>query len=481
MRGMALTTDEPTHAEPPHDTGPTPMDVDSLESLVKARQTRRDGWTLLIWAFAAVALFASAVAVGFGMRAIDESKQNVAGGAAAGSATQVSLTEFSISPVMITASQAGGLDIVNSGTVEHNVAVQGTDVRTAMIPAGGSAHLDLSALEPGTYTVFCEVAGHQASGMQAMLHLGAGSAAGSVGADSSGSAAAMTPEQMDQAMEASMTAFPAATEGLGGQVLAPTILADGTKQFDLTTAVTKWQVSPDKTVEAMTYNGTVPGPTIKVDPGDHVKVVLHNEMPQSTSIHFHGLTTPNSMDGVTYATQDPVKTGETFTYEWTVQDTPAVGMYHSHHNAVEQVPDGLAGAFIVGEEPVPAGVTVSQEQVMVLDDSGVIGYALNGKSFPATTPFVAEQGDWVEVHYMNEGSQIHPMHLHGMPQMVIAKDGMPLATPSMEDTVTVAPGERYTVLIHATEVGTWVWHCHILPHAENENGMYGMVTALVVQ
>lgn len=278
-----------------------------------------------------------------------------------------------------------------------------------------------------------------------------------------------------------MTAFPAATEGLGGQVLAPTILADGTKQFDLTTAVTKWQVSPDKTVEAMTYNGTVPGPTIKVDPGDHVKVVLHNEMPQSTSIHFHGLTTPNSMDGVTYATQDPVKTGETFTYEWTVQDTPAVGMYHSHHNAVEQVPDGLAGAFIVGEEPVPAGVTVSQEQVMVLDDSGVIGYALNGKSFPATTPFVAEQGDWVEVHYMNEGSQIHPMHLHGMPQMVIAKDGMPLATPSMEDTVTVAPGERYTVLIHATEVGTWVWHCHILPHAENENGMYGMVTALVVQ
>ena len=64
---------------------------------------------------------------------------------------------------------------------------------------------------------------------------------------------------------------------------------------------------------------------------------------------------------------------------------------------------------------------------------------------------------------------------------VIAKDGYPLANPSTEDTVTVAPGERYTVLIHATEPGTWVWHCHILPHAENENGMYGMVTALVVQ
>ena len=82
---------------------------------------------------------------------------------------------------------------------------------------------------------------------------------------------------------------------------------------------------------------------------------------------------------------------------------------------------------------------------------------------------------------MNEGTQIHPMHLHGMGQLVIAKDGYPLANPEEEDTVTVAPGERYTVLVHATEVGTWVWHCHILPHAENANGMFGMVTALIVQ
>ena len=92
------------------------------------------------------------------------------------------------------------------------------------------------------------------------------------------------------------------------------------------------------------------------------------------------------MDGTTDVTQDPVKPGADFTYEWTVQSTPAVGMYHSHHDAVKQVPDGLPGAFIVGNEPVPAGVTVNQEQVMMLDDSGVIGYALNGKSFPRRHP-----------------------------------------------------------------------------------------------
>jgi manganese oxidase len=478
---MSLSTDEPTHE-------PAPLDLDALESQLKARQTRRDGWTLMIWAFAAVALFASAVAIGFGMRAIDESKQGGGAGAAgaAGPAAQVTLKEFSITPLMISASQSGGVDITNNGNVEHNFAVQGTDLKTAMIPAGGSAHLDLSSLAPGTYTVLCQVAGHQAAGMQAMLHLGAGStpglgAAGSAAGDSSSAATTMSPEQMDAEMKASLAAFPAKTAGLGGQVLAPTVLADGTKQFDLTAAVTDWEVSPGKTVKAMTYNGTVPGPTIKVNPGDKVKVVLHNNLPQSTSIHFHGLLTPNSMDGTTYVTQDPVKTGETFTYEWTVQNTPAVGMYHSHHNAVEQVPDGLAGAFLVGDEPVPAGVTVSQQQVMVLDDSGVIGYAINGKSFPATAPIVAKQGDWVEVNYMNEGTQIHPMHLHGMEQMVIAKDGNPLATPELEDTITVAPGERYTVLIHATELGTWVWHCHILTHAENEHGMFGMVTALVVQ
>jgi FtsP/CotA-like multicopper oxidase with cupredoxin domain len=351
-----------------------------------------------------------------------------------------------------------------------------------MIDPGSSAPLDLSSLAPGDYTVSCLVAGHAAAGMTAKLHLTAGSGSASgTSAGATPTTMAMTQAQMDAAMKASMAAFPAATAGLGAQPLAPTVLADGTKQFELTAAYTDWEVSPGKTVKAMTYNGTVPGPTLKVDPGDKVRIILHNKLDQSTSIHFHGITTPNSMDGTTYVAQDPVLPGADFTYEWTAQSTPAVGMYHSHHEAYQQVPDGLAGAFLIGDEPVPAGVTVSQHNEMVLDDSGVIGFALNGKSFPATAPYVANQGDWIEVDYMNEGTMIHPMHLHGMGQLVIAKDGYPVATPQEEDTVTVAPGERYTVLIHATEVGTWVWHCHILTHAENADGMFGMVTALIVK
>ena len=61
------------------------------------------------------------------------------------------------------------------------------------------------------------------------------------------------------------------------------------------------------------------------------------------------------MDGVPDVTQDPIKPGETFTYDF-VANGPAVGMYHSHHHAEHQVPDGLLGAFLVGDEPLPAGV-----------------------------------------------------------------------------------------------------------------------------
>ena len=451
------------------DEHPTAFDLESADE-----PTAREAYAFVLTLFGLFGVIALVVALVIGPGKSDGTVTSST------DASAVTLSDFAIAPTAITAVNGAGIHVTNKGNVQHNLAVEGTTYATPMIDPGKSAHLDLSGLLPGDYTVICQVPGHKDAGMKATLHLTAGQGASTVAAATSDtmdmSSSSMTPEQMDKAMKDSIAAFPAKTEGLGAQVLAPTVLPDGTKQFELTAAVTKWEVSPGKTVDAMTYNGTVPGPTIKVDPGDHVKIVLHNKLPESTSIHFHGLITPNAMDGTTDVTQDPVTPGSDFTYEWTVQSTPADGMYHSHHDAV-----GLAGAFLVGSEPLPAGVTVSQEQVMILDDSGTISYAINGKSFPATAPIVANQGEWIEVHYMNEGTQIHPMHLHGMAQTVIAKDGYPLTNPQDEDTVTVAPGERYTVLVHATEPGTWVWHCHILPHAENDQGMFGMVTALVVK
>ena len=90
----------------------------------------------------------------------------------------------------------------------------------------------------------------------------------------------------------------------------------------------------------------------------------------------------------------------------------------------------------------------------------------------------------MEIHYLNEGQQIHPMHLHGLPQLVIAKDGNPLPAPYLADTVNVGPGERYTVLVKPTAdpAGAWAWHCPILSHAEHaDETTFGMVTTFIVK
>jgi FtsP/CotA-like multicopper oxidase with cupredoxin domain len=145
------------------------------------------------------------------------------------------------------------------------------------------------------------------------------------------------------------------------------------------------------------------------------------------------------------------------------------------------MPNGMFGTIIVGQPPVPGDVAIAQRIPMVLNDSGTIGFSLNGKSFPATAPIVANAGDWVLIDYFNEGSQYHPMHLHQFDQVVVAEDGFAVPQPYTVDTLNVGPGNRFTVLVHLDKPGTWVWHCHILPHVESDSGMFGMVTAVVVK
>jgi FtsP/CotA-like multicopper oxidase with cupredoxin domain len=209
--------------------------------------------------------------------------------------------------------------------------------------------------------------------------------------------------------------------------------------------------------------------------GDRVRIVLHNQLEVPTTLHSHGLIVPNAMDGVPGITQPALLPGESFTYEFTVRNAGS-HMYHSHFTAQRQVPMGLLGAFIVED---PSEPEVDLDMAMVLND-GPLGFTINGKGFPATLPIVATQGQLVRVRYMNEGLQIHPMHLHGLPQQVVARDGYLLDQPYWEDTVLVAPGQRVDVLIRASELGAWAFHCHVLSHAESDEGMFGMVTALIV-
>ncbi len=253
------------------------------------------------------------------------------------------------------------------------------------------------------------------------------------------------------------------------------------KVFHLTCQEIDWEPIPGMVVPAMAYNGMVPGPEIRVTEGDRIRVLCTNEMPsQSTAIHWHGVFVPNAMDGVPFITQPLIKPGETFTYEFTVRVGNAGShMYHSHHNAAEQVTRGLMGAFVIEAADKTNEPVVTADYTMILNDSAM-GYTLNGRSFPHTQPISVTLGDKIRVRYMNEGLMIHPMHLHGMPQLVYAKDGWKLPVPYLCDTVNIAPGERYDVIIDCTEPGIWAYHCHILTHAESRDGMLGMVTVLIV-
>ncbi len=399
----------------------------------------------------------------------------------------VSLSEFAIKGQLTVPAGEVILSVSNKGSMAHNLVVPGVDGRTPDFGPGQTRTLNLGTLEPGTYEMFCDLPGHKESGMVTeLVVVGEGTEIVDQGGDEPDFQA------LDNAMMESMLAFPAETEGRGNPILAPTeVLADGTKVFDLTTSIVDWEVEPGKLVKAWTYNGVVPGPRIQLDRDDHVQIRIDNQLPMGTDVHWHGVHTPNDQDGVAPYTQDLIEPGEKFTYEFTVDDD-AIGMYHAHNHSQMQVVNGLFGAITIGENPIPygqtfSGVTIPEDLVlavdepMVLNDAGTIGLSLNGKSFPATEPLVLKQGDWVSITYYNEGLQIHPMHLHQFPQLVYAKDGIPLDHAYWVDTLNVAPGERYTVLFRVDDPGTWVWHCHILTHVEREDGMFGMVTAIVVQ
>jgi len=463
-------------------------------------QTQNGGALVLAVFVSLVAVLLGGVGVAYGVRGINADN---GGGSGAPTSVQVTLSEFKIAPATVSVATGGVLELANIGSVEHNLVVQGheNDNKSPNVAAGKTGQLSLAGLAAGDYKIYCSIAGHRAAGMEAALEVVKGGSGGAATAMAGHSMTdpvmnhdstaidpfALTEEQkraradyMDETMDARNALFPAKTLGSGGQLLEPR-LDNGVKVFDLTAEVVKWEVEPGKTVNAWTYNGQVPGPKLHVNVGDTVRINLTNNLPESTALHFHGISDiPIKMDGVPPITQDPIKPGESFTYEFTPKRA-AVAMYHSHHNAQVQVPSGMAGELLVGDMPIPAGIPQPVwKDSMNLYDAGTIGYAINGKSFPATAPFTAKLGDWIQMTYLNEGLQIHPMHLHGPRQLVIAIDGEPLTTPYWEDTVNVAPGQRVTVLVKADNPGAWAWHCHILNHAEGPDGMFGMVTALII-
>lgn len=471
--------------------------------------------TLLARIAIAVSVFALVMV---GIVAVNDGGGSEGEAAADAGPVPMALTEFALTPSSITVPKGGSIALSNNGTMAHNVAVLDTPIKSSDLAAGATETLDLSSLDPGTYEIFCAIPGHKDSGMTGTLTItdgGAGSevaAGGGEAADHSTHGGANIGElegsdplakSMNKEFEDAMSGgvetymeiakqYAAGEIDAGNKKLEPEVLEDGTKKFNLTAAITDWEVSPGNVVKAWTYNGMAPGPWIRLEPGDKVQVDLTNNLPISTDIHWHGIDVPFEQDGLAPITQDYIRPYETYTYEFTVPNHPQLGMYHAHMHGEEAVLNGLFAVIQVGDVDlprgrsiagvdVPADLQVDQEIPMVLNDAGVIGLSLNAKAFPSTEPIVAKKGEWVLIHYYNEGLVGHPMHLHRQPHLVVAKDGYPLAEPYRVDTVWISPGERYSVLVKAEDVGTWAFHCHILNHAESADGLMGMVTTMIVE
>lgn len=295
-------------------------------------------------------------------------------------------------------------------------------------------------------------------------------------------------------------AAPIIPEGVqGNRPLEPKIV-DGVKVFDLTARVVQWHILPDVKVAAYVYNDQLPGPQLRVRPGEKLRINFKNELPEPTTIHWHGLILDNAMDGVPFISQPPVQPGGTFVYEFAAPDSPGTFFYHTHFAADRQDILGLHGAFVVEDVQAPAKYAV--DQLILLNEHRVVGgktypamdfdnmlpnyFSINGKSFPSTQSVKAKVGDKVLFRFVGSGQFIHPMHIHGGPFEIIATDGYPVPPGARltKDTVLIGPGERYDVVWTARKPGKWLMHCHITHHLTNDGkevmGAGGLTTVIEV-
>ncbi len=137
------------------------------------------------------------------------------------------------------------------------------------------------------------------------------------------------------------------------------------KVFRLVVEDVKFEISPGKTIEGWGFNGTIPGPTIRVREGDRIRIVLSNKTKDEHTIHIHGQFKPLIMDGVPYLSQEPVRKGESYTYEFTVRN-PGTHWYHCHVDSGHHVDMGMYGAFIV--EPKKEKLKFDREYTLILDE-----------------------------------------------------------------------------------------------------------------
>jgi FtsP/CotA-like multicopper oxidase with cupredoxin domain len=253
----------------------------------------------------------------------------------------------------------------------------------------------------------------------------------------------------------------------------------GVKVFHLIAEPVRRKIAPFKTIDAWGYNGTSPGPTIQVQQGDRVRVIFENKLPESTSLHWHGLEVPIEQDGVPWISQKPVPPGETYTYEFTVHQEGTF-FYHAHSAMQEMI--GQIG-FFIAHPRTPYRPYADHDYGMILQEWAVLPgntvpntaamefnwLTFNGASAPAITPMLARLGSRVRLRIVNLGMDHHPIHLHGNQFVVTGTEGgrAPESTWCPMNTVLVGVAQARVIEFEAKYPGAWMVHCHLPHHMMN--------------
>jgi len=360
-------------------------------------------------------------------------------------------------PSIITAPSGSVVELTihNEDAITHSFAILELGVNERL-PGGKTSTFSFATnIEPGEYPFFC-------SNFCGAGHFGQ---RGTLVVTESG--LSVNP---DRATTLDLSQVP--VRSLEDAILElPYVITDSgaVKEFKLSVDEVMWDYGDGNPIYSWSYNAQLPGPAIRVTEGDRIRVVVTNNLPEATTVHWHGVDLEWGADGVPGVTMDPIKPGGVYVYEFTAKPA-GTRIYHthgSHHgDEAKQMDMGLAGAFIIepaNYEPPDQEVTwVLTERIQ----EGI--YPIAGAIFPAVPTINVREGDLVRVRLINAGSSaFHPMHLHGHQYKVVAVDGNPIpeAAQLTRNTQPILPGETYDFEFIANNPGHWLFHCHELQHA----------------
>lgn len=253
------------------------------------------------------------------------------------------------------------------------------------------------------------------------------------------------------------------------------------------------ELIPGVKVKAWAYGlegqpATVPGPTIRVKKGDLVRIHIKNNTTQPHSLHSHGITSLDELnDGVPHVTGAYIMPQTEFTYEYVAKEA-GTHWYHCHVQTSLHQDMGMYGALIVEDTNEPVWDKEFVEMVDEWDTNRGLAnltekpnynyFVVNGKAGSSVPDMHVNSGEIARVRLINAGFESHSLHLHGTHFVVTHKDGYQLPLPYSADTINVAPGETYDLLVKGRD-GVWPWHDHNSLAVTNE-GVYpgGMIMHL---